>query len=322
MPNLLFTVLQHVLEDPAHLTQSMESAVKMCWLRLSKGKTSRVTFKQLIEILAPLVHRDQQTFVHVMRTNVRLFRSDGQLLTALKDSAQRSEEAAKTATEIGKTPLLVVDPDVDTDGAEERREKDLNEKVEKDKEEKDKTHIVLTPRPSNCVSASQTPVSATSSKRQKTAHSDTPTGSASTNAAAVPSSSSNSSSSSSSNSMAVGLKTPSKSALKDRRRKPLDVSTPHHVPVPVTVAQAVVEELLGLAVSQWARLQSLNAYYASVTGDVSALSNGDSVKTLDPESSTPFSLPPAPCHLTIAEIMLVVGDLVSVVPGLATCVHR
>jgi hypothetical protein len=326
MPNLLFTVLQHVLEDPAHLTQSMESAVKMCWLRLSKGKTSRVTFKQLIEILAPLVHRDQQTFVQVMRTNVRLFRSDGQLLTALKDSTQRSEEAAKTATEIGKTPLLVVDPDVDTDGAEERREREAKEKLEKDKEEKEKANVVLTPRPSISASASQTPVSATSSKRQKTAHSDTATGGASTNSAALPSSSSNSSSSSSSssssNSMAVGLKTPSKSAFKDRRRKSMDVSTPHHVPIPITVAQAVVEELLGLAVSQWARLQSLNAYYASVTGDVSALSDGDSAKTLDPESSTPFSLPPAPCHLTIAEIMLVVGDLVSVVPGLATCVHR
>jgi hypothetical protein len=321
MPNLLFTVLQHVLEDPAHLTQSMESAVKMCWLRLSKGKTSRVTFKQLIEILAPLVHRDQQTFVQVMRTNVRLFRSDGQLLTALKDSAQRSEEAAMTATEIGKTPLLVADSDVNTDGAEERREKEAKEKLEKDKEEKEKANIVLTPRPSISASASQTPVSATSSKRQKTAHSDTATGGASTNSAALPSSISNSSSSSS-NSMAVGLKTPSKSAFKDRRRKSMDVSTPHHVPIPITVAQAVVEELLGLAVSQWARLQSLNAYYASVTGDVSALSDGDSAKTLDPESSTPFSLPPAPCHLTIAEIMLVVGDLVSVVPGLATCVHR
>jgi hypothetical protein len=103
----------------------------------------------------------------------------------------------------------------------------------------------------------------------------------------------------------------------------MDVSTPHHVPTPVTVAQAVVEELLGLAVSQWVRLQALNVYYASVTGDVSALSDGDSsAKTLDPESLTQFSLPSAPCHLTIAEIMLVVGDLVSVVPGLATCVHR
>ena len=41
------------------------------------------------------------------------------------------------------------------------------------------------------------------------------------------------------------------------------------------------------------------------------------------EKSTPtLIIPPAPCHLTIAEIMLVVADLVSVVPGLATCVHR
>lgn len=325
MPNLLCTILQHVLEDPAHLTQSMESAVKMCWLRLSKGKTSKVSFKQLIEILAPLVHRDQQTFVQVMRTNVRLFRSDGQLLTALKDSAQRSVEAAKTARILRK---LIADPDLDT-YVEEKREKEAKRRVKKDKEEKEKEKatIVLTPRPSHSASASQTPVSASANKRQKTSHSDIATGGATVNPVVASSSSSSSSISStnSGSSMAVlsGLKIyPVKAVKQHRRWQSRDVGTPHHLPTPVTVAQAVIEELLSLAVSQWARLQALNVHYTSVTGDVTAVSDESNGKTLDLESSIKFSLPPAPCHLTIAEIMLVVGDLVSVVPGLATCVHR
>jgi hypothetical protein len=86
MSNMLFSILQQLLEDPAQLKQSMETTVKLCWLRLSKQKSQKVTFKQLIEILAPLIHRNQEIFVQVMKSNIKLFRSEGHLTVALKEN--------------------------------------------------------------------------------------------------------------------------------------------------------------------------------------------------------------------------------------------
>jgi hypothetical protein len=251
MPNLLFTVLQHIIEDPAQLTQSMESTVKVCWLRLSKQKTSKVTFKSLIEILAPLIHRDQHTFVQVIRTNVRLYRSDGLLYTALKDSAQRSEEAAKSATvDASKTtgsqdaqcteePIVEettkgnekkdVDKDVDKE-KEKEKEKDIETEQEIVKDEKNKGVTVSTPKPAASSS------SASSAKRQKTpqGYNSIP---ASTHTGVTLSSSS-----AGAGSAAVGMKTPSRSAVKDKKKKTMDVGTPHPSPAPATTAQAVIEE--------------------------------------------------------------------------------
>ena len=333
MPNLLFTVLQHIIEDPVQLTQSMESTVKVCWLRLSKQKTSKVTFKSLIEILAPLVHRDQQTFVNVIRTNVRLYRSDGLLYTALKDSAQRSEEAAKSVTlDAAKGPVTLdaaslpcseeavieektKDGDKDID-KEKDKEKEKDEEVEQElvKDEKSKTATVSTPKPATSSS------SASSAKRQKTpqGYNSIP---ASTHTGVTLNSSTASSAVSSSNA-AAGIKTPSRSAYKEKRRKTIDVGTPHNITAPATTAQAVIEELLGLAVSQWSRQHAIANHYIATYGNGSKGEDGKPVKVDPSTSSSRFSLPLAPCHLTIAEIMLVVGDLVSIVPGLATCVHR
>lgn len=330
MPNLLFTVLQHIIEDPAQLTQSMESTVKVCWLRLSKQKTSKVTFKSLIEILAPLIHRDQHTFVQVIRKNVRLYRSDGLLYTALKDSAQRSEEAAKSATvdavkgsgsqdeQRSEEPNVEEktkdneNKDVDKEEKEKvkEKEKDIETEQEIARDEKNKGVTVSTPKPAASSS------SASSAKRQKTpqGYNSIP---ASTHTSVTLSSSSASASSA-----AVGMKTPSRSAVKDKKKKTLDVGTPHPSPAPATTAQAVIEELLGLAVSQWSRQQAIANHYVGTYGSLSKGEDGKPVKTDPSSSSSRLSLPLAPCHLTIAEIMLVVGDLVSIVPGLATCVHR
>ena len=334
MPNLLFTVLQHIIEDPAQLTQSMESTVKVCWLRLSKQKTSKVTFKSLIEILAPLIHRDQHTFVQVIRTNVRLYRSDGLLYTALKDSAQRSEEAAKSATvdaskttgsqdaQCSEEPIVEektkdnekkdVDKekkDVDKEKDKEK-EKDVETEQEIVKDEKNKCVTVSTPKPAASSS------SASSAKRQKT-----PQGYNSIPASTYTGVTLGSSSASAS-SAAVGMKTPSRSAVKDKKKKTIDVGTPHPSPAPATTAQAVIEELLGLAVSQWSRQQAIANHYVATYGNGSKGEDGKPVKADPSSSSSCLFLPLAPCHLTIAEIMLVVGDLVSIVPGLATCVHR
>lgn len=333
MPNLLFTVLQHIIEDPVQLTQSMESTVKVCWLRLSKQKTSKVTFKSLIEILAPLVHRDQQTFVNVIRTNVRLYRSDGLLYTALKDSAQRSEEAAKSVTlDAAKGPVTqdaasllyeaVMEEkmkddnkDIDKDKDKEK-EKEKDEEVEQElvKDEKNKTATVSTPKPATSSS------SASSAKRQKTpqGYNSIP---ASTHTGVTLNSSTASSAVSVGNA-AAGIKTPSRSAYKEKRRKTMDVGTPHNITAPATTAQAVIEELLGLAVSQWSRQHAIANHYITTYGNGSKGEDGKHVNVDRSTTSSRFSLPLAPCHLTIAEIMLVVGDLVSIVPGLATCVHR
>lgn len=339
MPNLLFTVLQHIIEDPAQLTQSMESTVKVCWLRLSKQKTSKVTFKSLIEILAPLVHRDQQIFVQVIRTNVRLYRSDGLLYTALKGSAQRSEEAAKSVTlDAAKGPVTqdasllcseeaiieekTKDDNKDIDrekDKEKEKDKDENEEVEQQlvKDEKNKTATVSTPKPATSSS------SASSAKRQKTpqGYNSIP---ASTHTGVTLSSSTASSAVSAVNAgnAAVGIKTPSRSAYKEKRRKTMEIGTPHNITAPATTAQIVIEELLGLAVSQWSRQHAIANHYIATYDNGSKGEDGKPVKADPSTSSSRFSLPLAPCHLTIAEIMLVVGDLVSIVPGLATCVHR
>ena len=332
MPNLLFTVLQHIIEDPAQLTQSMESTVKVCWLRLSKQKTSKVTFKSLIEILAPLVHRDQQTFVQVIRTNVRLYRSDGLLYTALKDSAQRSEEAAKSVPVDAAKGPVTQDASIlcSEEAMIEEKTKDDNKDIEKDKEkekdkdeeveqqlvkdEKNKTATVSTPKPATSSS------SASSVKRQKTPQGYNPIP-ASTHTGVTLSSSTASSAVSAGNA-AAGTKTPSRSAYKEKRRKTMEVGTPHNITAPATTAQVVIEELLGLAVSQWSRQHAIVNHYIATYGNGSKGDDGKPVKVDLSTKSSRFSLPLAPCHLTIAEIMLVVGDLVSIVPGLATCVHR
>lgn len=335
MANLLFTVLQHVLEDPTLLAASMESTVKMCWLRLSKLKTNKVAFKHLIEILAPLIHRDQQTFVQVMRTNIRLFRSEGLLCTALKEPVQQAEvekegEKAKEGEDAGlKKPSSALDAKQTTAGGNvelkvDESTGDLNirkagegittsdakkadEIVPVMETEGERSHV-STPKVSTSASIS-TSSNLGSTKRQKTAGN---------NFTALPSASSSNALSSSS--IAAGIRTPVRSSMKERRRKSLETGTPNCVPVPVTGAQSVIEDLLGLAVSQWARYQAAvnyctHTYGAADQGNLHTGVNDDS-------QSHTLSLPSAPCHLTIAEIMLVVGDLVSIVPGLATCVHR
>ena len=342
MPTLLVSLLQHVLEDPVHLLQSMESTVKMCWVRLSRLKASKVTFKQLIEILAPLIHRDQVTFLQVIHANIRLFRSEGQLYTALKESSQKN---------------LPVGVDVNPIPSTDRKPSNLNtvgalEKSEKVKSEK--LHTVSTPQPSLPV---HTTSGASSVKRQKTAQSynsintnnavsvaaancsNTSSSSTGSNSNTSSSSNSSSSSSSSSSNVLTAAKTPSRSAMKDRRRKSTDVGTPCvHVNPPVSTAQAIIEELLGLAVSQWTRVQAVTNHFndnycetstsANKNTSTSSSIHGSSSINIHPtidgikKAITPLYLPSAPCHLSIAEIVLVVADLVAAVPGLATCVHR
>ena len=317
----------------------MESTVKMCWLRLSKLKTNKVAFKHLIEILAPLIHRDQQIFVQVMRTNIRLFRSEGLLCTALKDPVQQTEgegekegegvnpKKATSALDAKETAAGVsVDLKEDEIAGEINIRKagegivitdsKADENVTVTETEGEKAHVST---PKIAVSTSATPTgNQSSTKRQKT------TGSAFTALSSSSSSGSGSSAisvaASSSSNIAAGIRTPVRSSMKERRRKSLEMGTPHCVPVPVTGAQSVIEDLLGFAVSQWARYQSAINYCNLTYG--SADQNDLSTGAHDDSQSHTLSLPPAPCHLTIAEIMLVVGDLVSIVPGLATCVHR
>ena len=332
MPTLLVTLLQHVLEDPLHLLQSMESTVKMCWVRLSRLKASKVTFKQLIEILAPLIHRDQGTFLQVIHANIRLFRSEGQLYTALKESSQKVPSVGAEITS---------NPSTDKKSSNSSTLWTLEKS---DKVKLEKQHTVSTPQPSLPVHTSS---GASSVKRQKTAQSYN---SDNTNNAVIvaPITTSNSSCS---NTVLTAGKTPLRSSMKDKRRKSTDISTPCvHVNPPVSTAQAIIEELLGLAVSQWSRLQAATNHFNDNYGETSAsgskntsISNSShssnsinnhlkfdgtdgcsqaDVEKIIQKSMSPLCLPSAPCHLTIAEIVLVVADLVAAVPGLATCVHR
>lgn len=98
----LFTLLQHLIEDDSYLRKSMETAMKLCVQRVyrsssgafeqdkrsvtrgmkSTSKSSnlvpRVTVKLFLEILAPLIYRNQRLFLDILKEEFRLFKDPRQ----------------------------------------------------------------------------------------------------------------------------------------------------------------------------------------------------------------------------------------------------
>ena len=42
MSSLVYTILQHVMEEPGPLAQAMETTLKLCWMRLSRQRAVKV----------------------------------------------------------------------------------------------------------------------------------------------------------------------------------------------------------------------------------------------------------------------------------------
>ena len=91
----LFTLLQHMIEDETYLRKSMETAMKLCIQRVYRSASGafdqdkrlasrpagdsanvipRVSVRLFLEILAPLVYRNQKLFLDIFREEFRLFK--------------------------------------------------------------------------------------------------------------------------------------------------------------------------------------------------------------------------------------------------------
>eukprot|EP01038_Epipyxis_sp_PR26KG_P006704 gene6704-9196_t len=77
MSYLTFTLLQQVLEDSQYLSQAMSAAIKLSFLRLSHQRASKVTLKNFLEVTIPLIYRDQNLFLEVLRAHTKITKSDG-----------------------------------------------------------------------------------------------------------------------------------------------------------------------------------------------------------------------------------------------------
>jgi hypothetical protein len=93
MSSVIFTLLQQVLEDEKHLVQSITTAIRLCYLRLSKQKTSMVPFKNFIEVVCPVIFRDQSTFMKILQSCMRIKFVNGQSFLELKDSSSSSSSS-------------------------------------------------------------------------------------------------------------------------------------------------------------------------------------------------------------------------------------
>lgn len=86
LPAVTFTLLQQILEDERHLTQSITTAIRLCYLRLSKQKTTSVLLKNFIEVICPVIYRDQNLFMKTLQSCVAIKRISGQTFIELKDN--------------------------------------------------------------------------------------------------------------------------------------------------------------------------------------------------------------------------------------------
>jgi hypothetical protein len=57
MSAAVFTLLQQVLEDEKHLQQSVTTAIKLCYLRLSRQRAQNVSLKSFVEVICPVIYR-------------------------------------------------------------------------------------------------------------------------------------------------------------------------------------------------------------------------------------------------------------------------
>jgi hypothetical protein len=63
MTAVVFTLLQHQLEEPQYLQSTMETTIRLCWTRMQSQHTERMKLLLLLEVVAPLLYRNQTIFM-------------------------------------------------------------------------------------------------------------------------------------------------------------------------------------------------------------------------------------------------------------------
>lgn len=67
MSSVVFTLLQHQLEEPQYLQSTMETTIRLCWTRMqSQNSAARLKLQLLLEVVAPLLYRNPTVFVQAL----------------------------------------------------------------------------------------------------------------------------------------------------------------------------------------------------------------------------------------------------------------
>ncbi|KAJ1429462.1 hypothetical protein B484DRAFT_396335, partial [Ochromonadaceae sp. CCMP2298] len=97
MSAAVFTLLQQVLEDEKHLQQSVTTAIKLCYLRLSRQRAQNVSLKSFVEVICPVIYRDQAAFMKTMKACLRFKSIAGQTYVTLRETKPDDEGADAVA---------------------------------------------------------------------------------------------------------------------------------------------------------------------------------------------------------------------------------
>ena len=110
MNSVVFTLLQQVLEDEKFLTQSMVTAIRLCLLRLSKQSSPHVLFKNFMEVISPVVFREQALFMKVLKSHTHIKCMSGQNFISLRETPLVEDKTPTVAAAGTETALVPVEP--------------------------------------------------------------------------------------------------------------------------------------------------------------------------------------------------------------------
>jgi hypothetical protein len=289
MSSVIFTLLQQVLEDEKHLVQSITTAIRLCYLRLSKQKTSMVPFKNFIEVVCPVIFRDQSTFMKILQSCMRIKFVNGQSFLELKDSSSSSSSSSSNSSVAvagalnandGKSTSTAASHPADQQQQQHQvsmsTEENLDTMLLRNSEKKQRTGIADGSIVNIMSSEQQQPQSppVVSSTRLLTKR-----GYSEYNAS---SSEPNSSSSSSSSSSSKHVSSSQSSSVSSN-------SSVH----------AVVDEIICLIFVKWLKIKSIG---------------------LKDDWNSPESF--ISSSLSIADLLTILADLIASLPAVAVCVHR
>ena len=98
LPKFIYSAVQQMLEDPTYLSLSMSTAIRLCLSKLSKhpekaSKSARgsVSFKWLVEAIAPLLYRDQKMALTIMQESLEFHLENGQVFVRYVEKGKARE---------------------------------------------------------------------------------------------------------------------------------------------------------------------------------------------------------------------------------------
>jgi hypothetical protein len=105
MQTMVFTLLQHQLEDDQYLQTTMETTIRLCLSRLVNDSNG-VPYRVMIEALTPLIYRNQRIFLKALKSMVKIVRCGPHTFVRLKENKSyvqpvldsKGESQQKTST--------------------------------------------------------------------------------------------------------------------------------------------------------------------------------------------------------------------------------